>query len=134
MAALEHRTGTLDLASPCSRCHRPLARPPPPSVGPSGGCIPPLYLFPTGNAFHGACAAAEVVALVAPPQAARIQALLLRLSKVGRCRSQGCCWLLYVRFLPGVSSRIQYCERRGHDQLLMWLLCMSASVQVAGLP
>ena len=83
MAALEHRAATVDLSSACARCQRPLAGRPPASVGPAGGCVPPLYLFPTGNAFHGACAAAEVAALVAPAQAARIRSLLSRLSQVG---------------------------------------------------
>ena len=82
MAGLEHRTATLDLTAPCARCQRPLDRPPPPSIGPSGGCVPPLYLFPTGNAFHGACVAAEVASLVAPAQAARIKSLMQRLAKV----------------------------------------------------
>ncbi|KAK9789373.1 hypothetical protein WJX73_010275 [Symbiochloris irregularis] len=79
---LEHRTATVDLANPCARCQRPLANRPPASLGPSGGSIPPFYLFPTGNAFHAICAAAEVAELVAPTQAARIHSLLSRLRQV----------------------------------------------------
>lgn len=45
--------------------------------------MPRLFLFPTGNAFHGSCLCAEVAALAPPPQQARIQRLLERLAKVG---------------------------------------------------
>ena len=48
MAALEQRTATLDMSEPCARCGIPVGAPPPPAVGPSGGAVPQLYLFPTG--------------------------------------------------------------------------------------
>jgi hypothetical protein len=43
----------------CNRCI--LDPPPNPLKLPSGGAVPPFYLFPTGQAFHVLCAAAEVV-------------------------------------------------------------------------
>ena len=49
LSRLEHRAGALDAAEPCARCGRPLAQPPPASSGPSGGALPRLYLFPTGE-------------------------------------------------------------------------------------
>ncbi|KAK9814445.1 hypothetical protein WJX72_006013 [[Myrmecia] bisecta] len=82
MAALEQRTATLDLSEPCARCQRAVGDAPPASAGPSGGAVPRFYLFPSGNAFHGVCAGAEVMDLVAPSQRARIQTLLTRLSQV----------------------------------------------------
>lgn len=43
----------------CNRCI--LDPPPNPLKLPCGGAVPPFYLFPTGQAFHVLCAAAEVV-------------------------------------------------------------------------
>ena len=83
MASLQKRTATLDLSQPCARCQLPLGSPPPPSIGPRGGALPQLYLFPTGNAFHGVCAAAEVASLVIPAQAAKIKELVAQLAQVG---------------------------------------------------
>lgn len=80
LARLEHRAGALDSAEPCARCGRPLHAPPPASAGPSGGALPKLYLFPTGNAFHGSCLCAEVGDLAPAPQRRRIQALQERLA------------------------------------------------------
>ena len=82
MSSLQKRTATLDLSQPCARCSQPLGGPAPPSVGPQGGSVPGLYLFPTGNAFHGVCAAAEVMALAIPAQAAKIRDLLTQLAQV----------------------------------------------------
>ena len=53
-------------------------------AGPSGGALPPFYLFPTGNAFHGSCLAAEVAALSTPANMKRIQGLAQRLAQVGQ--------------------------------------------------
>ena len=44
--------------------------------------MPRLYLFPTGNAFHGSCLCAEVAALAPPQQRARIHKLVDRLARV----------------------------------------------------
>ena len=82
MAALEHRAATLDLSEPCARCSIAVGEPPPATAGPSSGAVPPFYLFPSGNAFHGVCLATEVGKLVPAAQQLRIQALLSRLSQV----------------------------------------------------
>lgn len=82
MAALEHSAATLDMSEPCARCSTAVGEPPPATAGPSGGAVPPFFLFPSGNAFHGTCLAAEVSKLQPAPQQQRIQALLLRLSQV----------------------------------------------------
>lgn len=81
MAALEQRTAAVDLGEGCAACSRPLAAASPRTAGPRGGALPPLLLFPTGNAFHGACACAEARAL-APPVAARISYLQQTLAQV----------------------------------------------------
>lgn len=47
--------------------------------------MPPLYVFPTGLAYHGACCAAEVLEL-APPQVRR-----------------GALWVLSVDALRGIG-------------------------------
>jgi hypothetical protein len=43
--------------------------------------VPPFYLFPTGQAFHVLCAAAEVVQYGGEMRAGRVRKLLQRLSK-----------------------------------------------------
>ena len=49
-----------------------------------GPGLPPFYLFPTGNCFHGACLAAEVISLVRGPKLEAImQALQALASEVG---------------------------------------------------
>lgn len=82
MAALEGQSGTLDLAEPCARCGRAIGGQPMASTCPHGGAVPQFYLFPTGNAFHGACLASEVMDLASPQQASKIQSIILRLSQV----------------------------------------------------
>ena len=82
MAALEQRTATLDLAEPCARCGRSIGARPPPAAGVSGGCMPQYYLFPTGNAFHGTCLAAEVCETAPHKQRDHIRDLLTRLAAV----------------------------------------------------
>lgn len=82
MAALEHRAATLDLSEPCARCGIAVGEPPPTTAGPSGGAVPPFFLFPSGNAFHGSCLAAETSKLAPAPRQKRIAALLSRLSQV----------------------------------------------------
>uniref|UniRef100_A0A1D2AFE6 Pep3/Vps18 beta-propeller domain-containing protein n=1 Tax=Auxenochlorella protothecoides TaxID=3075 RepID=A0A1D2AFE6_AUXPR len=80
LGALEVRVGVLDGAERCARCGRSLQGPPPLSAGPSGGAVPQVYLFPTGNAFHGSCLAAEVAALAPALQRRRIGAALAELA------------------------------------------------------
>lgn len=82
LARLEHRSGALDSSEPCARCARPLHTPPPSSAGPAGGALPKLYLFPTGNAFHGSCLCAEVAELAPAVQRRRIRQLAERLASV----------------------------------------------------
>ncbi|PSC73297.1 vacuolar sorting-associated 18-like protein [Micractinium conductrix] len=82
LARLEHRSAALDSAEPCARCGRPLHAPPPGSAGPSGGSLPKLFLFPTGNAFHGSCLCAEAAELAPTVQRRRIRQLAERLAAV----------------------------------------------------
>ncbi len=81
MALLDMRQATLDVTEPCARCGRPVGGPPLAAGGAAAGALPRFYLFPTGNAFHGVCLAAEVGDLAAPAQAARISSLTQRLAK-----------------------------------------------------
>lgn len=82
MEALDQRGATLSLEEPCSRCHARLCDPPPADAGPSGGSLPPFYLFPTGNAFHGACLCAEASTLATAAQKSRIRYLQEALAAV----------------------------------------------------
>lgn len=81
MAKLEQRTATLSVTEACASCDRPIGDDPPP-LDLAISAIPPYFLFPTGNAFHGACLVQEVLALAIPNQEARIRDLLASLSKV----------------------------------------------------
>lgn len=81
MAALEKRTAAVDLSELCASCSRPLAAAPPRSAGAHGGVLPPMLLFPTGNAFHGACACFEAAKLATPPNASRIHHLQKALAR-----------------------------------------------------
>ena len=83
MAALDGQAGTLDLTEPCARCGRALGTVPGTRAEPSGGSVPQYYLFPTGNAFHGVCLAAEVMASATLEQRTNILATLKQLSQVG---------------------------------------------------
>ena len=82
MEALDQRSATLNMEEPCSRCRLRLCDPPPADAGPSGGRLPPFYLFPSSNAFHGACLCAEAAALATAAQKGRIQYLQQALSLV----------------------------------------------------
>ena len=79
---VEGRAAAIDLEEPCASCGRPLHQQPPASAGPSGGALPRLFLFPSGNAFHGSCLCAEAGALAPPPQRKRIARLAARLAGV----------------------------------------------------
>lgn len=48
----------------------------------AGGCVPPFYVFATGNAYHAPCCAAEVTDLSSAPTRKRVHALLSRLSRL----------------------------------------------------
>ena len=75
MAALDQRGATLDLSELCASCREPLSAPAPSSAGPSGGALPPFYLFPSGNAFHGSCLCQLGADLAVPAQRTRIEYL-----------------------------------------------------------
>lgn len=79
---LSNRTAVISSSELCAACGRSILDPPPnPTRLPCGGAVPPFYLFPTGQAFHVLCAAAEVVQYGGEGRAARVQKLLQRLSK-----------------------------------------------------
>ena len=82
MAALDGQAGTLDLTEQCARCGRALGSLPGASAESSDGSVPQFYLFPTGNAFHGVCLAAEIMASATPEQCSSIKTTLKRLSQV----------------------------------------------------
>jgi len=60
LRALRGRRGTVSAAAPCARCGGAIGGPPPLSglLSPSSGTsrISRVYLYPTGNAYHGSCA------------------------------------------------------------------------------
>jgi hypothetical protein len=76
----ERMGATLDLNACCARCGRDLHRQPCAGSGPSGGALPKVFLFPTGNAFHGACLCAEVAETAPPVQRDRVVSLSMRLA------------------------------------------------------
>ena len=75
LAALAGRAGRVSAAEPCTHCGRGVGGPPAPGAGlvAPGGALPPLYLYPTGRAYHGVCAAAAVAARSEPGSAARLK-------------------------------------------------------------
>jgi vacuolar protein sorting-associated protein 18 len=80
---LEGRVAAVDpSAAKCARCDRIVAQPSPTAAGPSGGCLPKYYVFPTGNVFHGSCLCVEVAGLVPRIQAKRIQDLQQKLAQM----------------------------------------------------
>lgn len=82
MKLLSNRTAVISSSELCVSCGRGILDPPPNALRlPSGGAVPPFYLFPTGQAFHVLCAAAEVVQYGGELRAGRIKKLLQRLSK-----------------------------------------------------
>lgn len=79
---LSSRTAVISSGQLCAACGRAILDPPPNKLRlPAGGAVPPFYLFPTGQAFHALCAAAEVVAYGGEARAGRTRKLLQRLSK-----------------------------------------------------
>lgn len=79
---LSNRTAVISSSELCVACGRAILDPPPnPLHLPSGGAVPPFYLFPTGQAFHVLCAASEVVQYGGEVRAGRVRKLLQRLAK-----------------------------------------------------
>lgn len=79
---LSNRTAVISSSELCVACGRAILDPPPnPLRLPNGGAVPPFYLFPTGQAFHVLCAAAEVVQYGGELRATRVRKLLQRLSR-----------------------------------------------------
>ena len=74
IAKLEQRAGTLSEAEPCASCGRPVGEAP--AEGEASKLLPPYFLFPSGNAFHGSCLAREVLELAPQSQKQRLQQLL----------------------------------------------------------
>lgn len=70
------------LQTVCISCSRQISERPPAAAGPSGGMLPSNYVFPTGNAYHGACLCFESTKLVEEEQRKSIKDLAKRLSKV----------------------------------------------------
>jgi vacuolar protein sorting-associated protein 18 len=79
---VEGRAAAVDLEGPCAACSRALHLQPPASAGPTGGHVPRVFVFPTGNCFHGSCLCAEAAALAPPPQRLRIEKLAKRLAAI----------------------------------------------------
>jgi len=80
LAAVEKSCAVVDVNMPCERCRRPLSKGPPPSAGPSGGCLSPFYVFPCRSVFHSTCLAEEVSELVGESKRLRIRQLMERLA------------------------------------------------------
>lgn len=79
---LSNRTAAISSSELCVACSRAVLDPAPnPLLLPSGGAIPPFYLFPTGQAFHVLCAATEVVQYAGELRAGRVRKLLQQLSR-----------------------------------------------------
>ena len=74
LAALGGRSGAVGAGEPCAACGRPVGGPPPACAGPAGGGLAPVYLFPTGAAYHGACCAAAAAAALPAAAAAALRA------------------------------------------------------------
>lgn len=82
MSKVKKRRGEIDATScRCISCSRLLVDRPARS-GPSGGFLPQMYLFPTGNAYHGSCLCFEVIKLVPTAQQKVIEKLSQSLASV----------------------------------------------------
>lgn len=78
---LQTRSAVISTREICVACNRSILDPPPnPLKLPTGGSIPPFYLFPTGQAFHVLCTAAEVIRFGGEVRADRVRRLLQKLS------------------------------------------------------
>ncbi|WPT18155.1 Vacuolar sorting protein 18 [Picochlorum sp. SENEW3] len=66
--------------SSCISCARLLTERPPTAAGPTGGSLPSIYTFPTGNMYHGACLCFEAAKLGTEQSAAIIKKLSKQLA------------------------------------------------------
>ena len=64
------------------RCRALLADPPATRSVPTGGALPPFYIFPSGLAYHGACLCAEYLELAGELKQTKITNLVTRLASV----------------------------------------------------
>ncbi len=80
---LSNRAAVISARQLCAACGRGVLDPPPNPLGlSSGGAVPPFYLYPTGQAFHVLCAAAEVERFGGDARSARARKLLSRLARL----------------------------------------------------
>lgn len=85
LRALGGRAAVVRLTEPCVRCGTPLADAPPlAAVGnlPTGGVLPPFYVFPTGLVYHTPCCAAEVCELAPPAVKGRVVHIMGQLARI----------------------------------------------------
>lgn len=125
MAALDERGATLDLSELCAACREELSAPSPASAGPSGGALPPYYLFPSGNAFHGACLCQQGAALAVPQQRSRIEYLQQTLAAAVRPGTATCVGFVRARVSTSVTENSTACLLTclialSLAQLLLW--------------
>ena len=109
IAKLEQRAGTLSEAEPCASCGRPVGEAP--AEGEASSSLPPYFLFPSGNAFHGTCLAREVLHLAPHSQRQRLQKLIDTSQKV----------LLVVITLHLPSTYCQLCVHALAVYVSVWL-------------
>ncbi|KAF5834626.1 Pep3/Vps18/deep orange family-domain-containing protein [Dunaliella salina] len=84
LVTLKGRVAAIQAEQACAQCGVGLLMKPPASALaglPSGGALPPLYVFPSGLAYHGACCAAEAQALMVPPLKTRLRKVMTRLAR-----------------------------------------------------
>jgi hypothetical protein len=83
--ALSHLRKAKVRASPkstCISCSRLLTERPPAAAGPTGGSLPGIYTFPTGNMYHGACLCFEAAKLGSEQSATVIKQLSKQLTLI----------------------------------------------------
>ena len=111
MAKLDQRAGTLSEAEPCASCGRPVGEVPVDVRTPNR--LPPYFLFPTGNAFHGSCLAREVLELAPSSQRERLLDLMSQSKKVSNvytefaCKATSLVWLSLLTTQPLQRSALQ---------------------------
>ena len=81
LRALRGRRGAVAASAPCARCGRAVGGPPPPSPlssslnssSSSSSSISKVYLYPTGNAYHGSCAVEALAGSLPAREAASLR-------------------------------------------------------------